>query len=133
MSMTDPIADMITRVRNANTAGIKRVELPASKIKVGIARILHDEGFIVSYRFIKDNKQGILRLYLKYDEETEEKVITNLKRISKPGRRSYVDAKKLPRVRGGLGIAILSTSKGVMTAKQCREANVGGEILCYVW
>lgn len=132
MSMTDPIADMLTRIRNANIAGKKRVELPASKIKSGIAHLLHEEGFIRNYRLIEDNKQGILILYLKYGEN-DKKVITNLKRISKPGRRIYVKAKEHPRVRGGLGIAILSTSKGVMTAKQCRENNVGGEVVCYVW
>jgi len=132
MSMTDPIADMLTRIRNANMANHERVEVPASKIKSEIARILHEEGYIRNYRFIEDNKQGILRLYLKYGEN-EEKVITNLKRISKPGRRIYVNSKDIPRVRGGLGTAILSTSKGVMTDKQCKEANVGGEVLCYIW
>jgi len=133
MSMTDPIADMLTQIRNANIAEHERVEVPASKMKSGIARILHEEGFIRNYRFIKDNKQGILRLYLKYDEENKDKVITNLRRISKPGRRIYTNAKELPRVRGGMGIAILSTSKGLMTAKQCKKANVGGEVVCYVW
>ena len=130
--MTDPIADMLTRIRNANMVGHERVELPASKIKTGIARILHEEGFIRNYRFITDNKQEILRLNLKCGEDGE-KVITNLKRISKSGRRIYVGVQDLPKVHSGLGIAVLSTSKGLMTDKQCREANVGGEVLCYVW
>ncbi|HIE29161.1 TPA: 30S ribosomal protein S8 [Candidatus Poribacteria bacterium] len=132
MSMTDPIADMLTRIRNANMVGHERVEIPASKIKEQIARILYEQGYIRNYRFIEDGKQGILRVYLKYGEN-KEKVITQLKRISKPGRRVYVDKDKLPRVLGGLGIAILSTSQGIMTSAQSRKAGVGGEVLCYVW
>jgi small subunit ribosomal protein S8 len=132
MSMTDPIADMLTRIRNANIVGHERVEIPASKLKEQIARILYEEGYIRNYRFIEDGKQGILRLYLKYGENNE-KVITQLKRISKPGRRVYVGQGKLPRVLGGLGIAILSTSQGIMTASQCRKSGVGGELLCHVW
>lgn len=132
MSMTDPIADMLTRIRNANMASHERVEAPSSKVKEWIAKVLHEEGYIRNYRLIDDNKQGILRIYLKYGEN-KEKVITNLKRISKPGRRVYVDAKHLPKVLGGLGIAIISTSQGIMTAAQCRKAKVGGEVLCYVW
>lgn len=132
MSMTDPIADMLTRIRNANTARHERVEVPGSKTKLEIARILHEEGFIRNYRLIDDRKQGILRMYLKYGENSE-KVITNLKRISKPGRRIYVDVDNLPRVFGNVGIAILSTSQGLKTANQCRRANVGGEVLCHVW
>ena len=132
MSMTDPIADMLTRIRNANMVEHERVEIPASKVKMEIARILHEEGFIRNYRSIEDGKQGILRIYLKYSENRE-KVITNLKRISKPGRRVYVGVSGLPRVYGNLGIAILSTSQGVLTANQCRKARVGGEVLCYVW
>lgn len=132
MSMTDPIADMITRIRNANMVSHERVEIPASKLKEQIARILYEEGYIRNYRFIEDSKQGILRVYLKYGEN-KEKVITQLKRISKPGRRIYVGKNKVPRVLGGLGIAILSTPQGIMTASQCRKAGVGGEVLCYVW
>ena len=132
MSMTDPIADMLTRVRNANRAGHERVEIPGSKLKLEIARILREEGFIRNYRLIDDRKQGILRIYLKYGENSE-KVITDLKRISKPGRRVNVDTANLPRVYGNLGTAILSTSQGVLTTLQCRKAKVGGEVLCYVW
>ncbi len=132
MSMTDPIADMLTRIRNANMASHERVEAPSSKVKEWIAKVLHEEGYIRNYRLIDDNKQGILRIYLKYGEN-KEKVITNLKRISKPGRRVYVDTKHLPKVLGGLGIAIISTSQGIMTAARCRKAKVGGEVLCYVW
>jgi len=132
MSMTDPIADMLTRIRNANRVGHERVEIPASKIKEQIARILYEEGYIRNYRLIEDSKQGILRLYLKYGEN-KEKVISQLRRISKPGRRVHVGKDKLPRILGGLGIAILSTSQGIMTASQCRKAGVGGEMLCHVW
>lgn len=133
MSMTDPIADMLTRIRNANMAGHERVEISASKVKLEIARILSEEGFIRNYRFIEDGKQGIIRIYLKYGEHNKEKAITNLRRISKPGRRVYANSKKLPRVFGDLGIAILSTSQGVKTSIECRRAKVGGEVLCYVW
>ena len=132
MSMTDPIADMLTRIRNANMVRHDRVEIPASKLKLEIARILHAEGFLRNYRLIDDRKQGILRIYLKYGEN-QEKVITGIKRISKPGRRVYVKANDLPRVYGDLGIAILSTSQGVKTAIECRKASVGGEVLCFVW
>ena len=132
MSMTDPIADMLTRIRNANMVRHDRVEMPASKLKLEIARILHAEGFLRNYRLIDDRKQGILRIYLKYGEN-QEKVITGIKRISKPGRRVYVKANDLPRVYGDLGIAILSTSQGVKTAIECRKASVGGEVLCFVW
>ena len=132
MSMTDPIADMLTRIRNANMVRHDRVEIPASKLKLEIARILHAEGFLRNYRLIDDRKQGILRIYLKYGEN-QEKVITGIKRISKPGRRVYVNVSDLPRVYGDLGIAILSTSQGVKTAIECRKASVGGEVLCFVW
>ena len=132
MSMTDPIADMLTRIRNANMVRHERVEIPASKLKLEIARILHEQGFLRNYRLIEDQKQGILRIFLKYGE-SQEKVITGIKRISKPGRRVYVNTSDLPQVYGDLGIAILSTSQGVKTAFQCRKANVGGEVLCYVW
>jgi len=132
MSMTDPIADMLTRIRNANRAGHERVEIPGSRLKLEIARILREEGFIRNYRLIDDRKQGILRIYLKYGENLE-KVITDLKRISKPGRRVYVGIANIPRVYGNLGTAVLSTSQGVLTDFQCRKAKVGGEVLCYVW
>ena len=130
--MTDPISDMLTRVRNASQALHDRVEVPASKVKVELARVLHEEGFIRSYRIIEDNKQGIIRIYLKYSE-TEERVISGIKRISKPGRRIYVTKSSLPRVLGGLGVAVISTSQGVMTDRTCRKSNVGGEVLCHVW
>ena len=132
MSMTDPVADMLTRVRNANIVGHERVEIPASKLKMEITRTLHEEGYIRNYRWIDDGKQGILRIYLKYGEG-KEKVITGLKRISKPGRRVYVKADQLPNVYGNLGIAILSTSQGVKTASECRKSGIGGEILCHIW
>ena len=132
MSMTDPIADMLTRIRNANMVRHDRVEIPASKLKLEIARILHAEGFLRNYRLIDDRKQGILRIYLKYGEN-QEKVITGIKRISKPGRRVYAKANGLPRVYGDLGIAILSTSQGLKTASECRKASVGGEVLCLGW
>ncbi len=132
MSMTDPIADMLTRIRNANRAGHERVEIPGSRLKLEIARILREEGFIRNYRLIDDRKQGILRIYLKYGGNLE-KVITDLKRISKPGRRVYVGIANIPRVYGNLGTAVLSTSQGVLTDFQCRKAKVGGEVLCYVW
>ena len=132
MSMTDPVADMLTRIRNANMAGHERVEIPASKLKMEITRTLHEEGYIRNYRWIDDNKQGILRIYLKYGEE-KEKVITGLKRISKPGRRVYAKADQLPNVYGNLGIAILSTSQGIKTASECRKSVIGGEVLCYIW
>ena len=133
MAMTDPIADMLTRMRNANMAGHERVEIPASKIKLGIAHILTEEGFVRNHSFIEDGKQGILRIHLKYGAHNKEKAITNLKRISKPGRRVYVKSDKLPRVYGDLGIAILSTSQGLKTSIECRRAKIGGEVLCYVW
>lgn len=133
MSMTDPIADMLTRVRNANMAGHERVEISASKLKSEVARILSEEGFVRNYRLIEDGKQGIIRIYLKYGDNSKEKAITNLKRISRPGRRVYVKSDKLPRVYGDLGIAILSTSQGVRTSRDCRRAKIGGEVLCHIW
>ena len=132
MSMTDPIADMLTRIRNANMVSHERVELPASRVKAEIARILTEEGYIRNYRLITDGKQGILRIYLKYGDN-QEKVISGLKRISKPGLRVYVRVGDLPRVHGDLGIAILSTSHGVQTASHCQVAKIGGEVLCYIW
>jgi small subunit ribosomal protein S8 len=133
MSMTDPIADMLTRIRNANMAGHERVEISASNLKSEIARILSEEGFVRNYRLIEDGKQGVIRIYLKYGDNSKEKAITNLKRISKPGRRVYAKSDRLPRVYGDLGIAILSTSQGVRTSIECRRAKIGGEVLCYIW
>ncbi|RDV83463.1 MULTISPECIES: 30S ribosomal protein S8 [Ammonifex] len=132
MVMTDPIADFLTRIRNANMVYHSTVEIPASKIKIALASILKEEGFIKDYEVIEDGKQGIIRIYLKYGPNRE-RVITGLKRISKPGRRVYVRKDQIPRVLGGLGIAILSTSKGIMTDKQARKLGVGGEVICYVW
>jgi small subunit ribosomal protein S8 len=132
MTMTDPIADMLTRIRNANMVHHDTVEVPGSKIKVAIADILKSEGFIKEYDFKKDNKQGTIRIYLKYGPNRE-KVITGLKRISKPGLRVYAANDQLPKVLGGLGVAIISTSQGIMTDKAARKAGVGGEVLCYIW
>ncbi|TSB44863.1 30S ribosomal protein S8 [Alkalicoccobacillus porphyridii] len=132
MVMTDPIADMLTRIRNANLVRHEKLELPASTIKKEIADILKREGFIRDFEYIEDNKQGVIRIFLKYGS-TNERVITGLKRISKPGLRVYAKSGELPRVLGGLGIALVSTSKGVMTDKDARQQQVGGEVLAYVW
>lgn len=132
MTMTDPIADMLARIRNASMVYHEYVEVPSSKMKLAMAKILKEEGFIRDYTLIEDNKQGILRIYLKYGPN-KEKVISGLKRISKPGLRVYAKKDEIPRVLGGLGIAILSTSKGLMTDRQAREEGVGGEVICYVW
>lgn len=132
MVMTDPIADMLTRIRNANMVKHEQLELPASKIKKEIADILKREGFVKDYELIEDNKQGILRIFLKYSAN-EEKVITGIKRISKPGLRVYAKANEVPRVLNGLGIAIVSTSNGVLSDKEARSQAVGGEVLAYVW
>ena len=132
MVMTDPIADMLTRIRNANNVRHEKLEVPASKIKREIAEILKREGFIRDVEYIEDNKQGILRIFLKYGPQNE-RVITGLKRIRKPGLRVYAKAHEVPRVLGGLGIAIISTSKGVLTVKEARSQNTGGEVLAYVW
>ena len=132
MTMTDPIADMLTRIRNANTAGHKTVEIPASKIKISIAEILLEEGFISAFEVIDDNKQGIIKIEMKYGANRE-KVISGIKKISKPGLKVYAKANEIPRVLGGLGIAIISTSKGVVSDKKARELGVGGEVICYVW
>ena len=132
MSMTDPVADMLTRIRNANMARHDKVDVPASHLKEEVARILHAEGFVKSYKHIEDKKQGTLRIYLKYSKD-KQRVIQGIKRISKPGRRAYVGKSDLPRVLNGLGIAIISTSSGVITAAQCKREGVGGEVLCYVW
>jgi small subunit ribosomal protein S8 len=130
--MTDPIADFLTRIRNAVRARHKVVEAPSSKLKKAIAQILLEQKFINGYEVIEDGKQGILRIYLKYTEDGEP-AITNLVRVSKPGRRIYVGVEEIPRVLNGLGIAILSTSKGVMTDRRARKERVGGEVICYVW
>ncbi|WP_067842440.1 30S ribosomal protein S8 [Amphibacillus sediminis] len=132
MVMTDPIADMLTRIRNANMVRHEKLELPASTLKKQIADILKREGFVRDYEYIEDNKQGVLRIFLKYGAN-DERVITGLKRISKPGLRVYAKADELPRVLNGLGIAIVSTSKGVLSDKEAREQAIGGEILAYVW
>jgi small subunit ribosomal protein S8 len=130
---TDPIADFLTRVRNAIAAGHRVVEIPASKLKKEMTKILFDQGYILSYQFQDDTVQGTIKIALKYDRETKESVIRKLERISTPGLRKYVNSSDLPRVLNGLGVAIISTSKGVMTNKQARKENVGGEVICYVY
>ncbi|PZE19126.1 30S ribosomal protein S8 [Paenibacillus xerothermodurans] len=132
MVMSDPIADMLTRIRNANVVRHETVEIPASRVKREIAEILKKEGFIRDAEYIEDNKQGIIRLFLKYGPNNE-RVISGLKRISKPGLRVYTKSQEVPRVLGGLGIAIISTSHGVMTDKEARQSKAGGEVICYVW
>ena len=132
MTMTDPIADMLTRIRNANTVGHETVEIPASKMKKSIAEILKEEGYIEDFDIIDDNKQGIIKITMKYGAN-KEKVITGIKKISKPGLKVYAKANDVPRVLGGLGIAIISTSKGVVSDKEARKMGVGGEVICYVW
>lgn len=129
---TDPIADMLTRIRNANMVSHETVEMPSSKLKVELAKLLKEEGYIIDYSLKTEGKFTFLTIVLKYDEK-HKPVITNLKRISKPGLRDYCKAKNLPQVFGGLGIAIVSTSKGLLTDRRARKENVGGEILCYVW
>ena len=130
--VTDPIADMLTRIRNANQMRYKEVEVPASKIKIEIARILKEEGFIKDYKVVKNDAQGTIELTLKYGDK-KERVITGLKRISKPGLRVYAKSDEIPKVLNGLGIAIISTSKGIMTDKEARRQNLGGEVLAYIW
>lgn len=130
--LTDPIADTLTRIRNANTAGHEKVDIPSSRLKVEIARILKEEGFVKGYKVIEDSKQGILRVYLKYGPDNE-RVLRGIVRASKPGLRVYARARKVPRVLSGMGIAIVSTSKGVMTDREARSQAVGGEVLCYIW
>src|SRR5690554_7986649 len=132
MTMTDPIADMLTRIRNANMVRHEKLEVPASNLKKEIADILKREGFIRDYEYVSDDKQGVLRVFLKYGPNNE-RVITGLKRISKPGLRVYAKADELPKVLNGLGIAIVSTSKGVLTDKEARAQKVGGEVIAYVW
>ena len=132
MAMTDPIADMLTRLRNANSVLHEKVEIPGSKIKKAIAAVLKEEGFINDFTFTEDGKQGMITVSLKYGPNRE-KVITGIKRISKPGLRQYAKASELPRVLGGLGIAIISTSQGIMSDKNARKAGIGGEVVAYVW
>lgn len=132
MTMTDPIADMLTRIRNANTALHTSVEIPASKIKKALAETLKEEGYIADFGMVDDNKQGIIKITLRY-ENGKRRIITGIKRISKPGLRVYANKDEIPRVLGGLGIAIISTSQGVMVDRKARAAGLGGEVLCYVW
>jgi len=132
MAMSDPIADMLTRIRNAGKAKFNSVDIPGSKLKVELAKILKNEGYIRNYKFIKDEKQGILKVYLKYDQ-SQTSSIYSLKRVSKPSRRAYVKSKDVKPVYNGLGIAILSTSRGMMTDRQARKENIGGEVLCTIW
>ena len=132
MTTTDPIADMLTRIRNANSARHTTVEIPASKVKLAIAQILLDEGYISSFEKVDDEKQGMIKVTLKYDEKGK-RVISGLKRISKPGLRIYVSCEELPQVLNGLGIALVSTSKGIKTDRDARREGLGGEVLAYVW
>lgn len=131
MVMTDPIADFLTRIRNANMALQDNVEIPASNMKKDMAQILKEEGYIRDYEYIEDEKQGILRLYLKYKDK--QRVISGLKRISKPGLKVYAKKDEIPQVLGGMGVAVISTSKGVITDKKARAERVGGEVICYIW
>jgi small subunit ribosomal protein S8 len=130
--MTDPIADLLTRIRNGAMAKLQKVDIPSSNMKVGIVNVLKNEGFIKNYKLISDQKQGVLRIYLKYINDSDS-VISEIKRVSKPGGRRYVKSDKIPSIKQGLGIAILSTSKGLLTDKVAREAGVGGELICTVW
>ena len=132
MAMSDPIADMLTRVRNAGKAKFNSVDIPGSKMKFELAKLLKDEGYIRNYKFIKDNKQGVLRVYLKYNDKQEHSSL-RIDRVSKPSKRVYMKGKDIKPVYSGLGIAVLSTSKGIMTDKHAREKNIGGEIICNVW
>lgn len=131
--VTDPIGDYLTRVRNAVKANHRIVEVPASNLKKEITKVLHDKGYIQNYKFVEDDKQGTIKIALKYNPQTKQSAITKLERVSSPGLRQYAGSKELPRVLNGLGIAILSTSKGVISDKEAREQNIGGEVLCYVY
>ena len=131
--VTDPIADYLTRVRNAIKANHRILEVPASNLKKAMTKVLHEKGFIQNYKFVDDDKQGTIKIALKYNPQTKQSAITSLERVSKPGLRKYADAENLPRVLNGLGIAILSTSKGVISDKEARKEHVGGEVLCYVY
>jgi len=130
--MTDPVSDMLTRIRNANMAGLEKVDVPASKIKIEITKILKERGFIKSFKVLRDKKQGIIKISMKYLDGNE-KAITGMKRVSTPGRRVYVDKTKIPKVMGGFGICIISTSKGILIDEDCRQKGIGGEVLCRVW
>lgn len=132
MTMTDPIADMLTRIRNANTVGHEKVEIPASNMKKAIAGILADEGYIKGFDVVEDDKQGIIRVQMKYGAD-KERVISGIKRISKPGLKVYAKKDEVPKVLGGLGVAIISTSNGIISDKQARKLGVGGEVICYIW
>ena len=130
--MTDPLADMFTRIRNAHRAGHEKVEMPSSRLKMGIAKVLKKEGFIKNYKLIQDNKQGVLRVYLKYTDE-DEPVINGLSQVSKPGRRVYAGYGEIPPVKGGFGVTVLSTSRGVLSDKEAVSRKAGGEVLCQIW
>ncbi|HBW86729.1 MAG TPA: 30S ribosomal protein S8 [Crocinitomicaceae bacterium] len=130
---TDPIADYLTRIRNASSAGLKMVEIPASNTKKAMTQILFDQGYILNYKFEDDSKQGVIKIALKYNQSTRVPAITKLQRASRPGLRKYSGSETMPRVLNGLGIAIVSTSKGVITDKEARKLNVGGEVICYVY
>jgi small subunit ribosomal protein S8 len=130
--VTDPVADMLARIRNGSLAEHEKVDIPSSKLRVRLAEILKEEGFIKNFRLIEDKRQGVLRVYLKYGPG-QERVISGLRRVSKPGRRRYVGADRIPSVLGGMGVAILSTPRGVLTDRESRKAKVGGEVLCYIW
>lgn len=130
--MTDPIADMLTRIRNANKARFETVDIPSSKLKVNLARILKEEGYIKNYKLTEDNRQGVLQVFLKYGQKGEP-VISEIKRVSKPSRRVYVAKDDIPLVRSGLGLAVLSTSKGILTDKEARKQQIGGEVICTFW
>lgn len=132
MCLTDPLADMLTRIRNAAAARFDKVDIPASRMKISVARILKEEGFIKNFKIIKDSKQGILRIFLKYDEHNQP-LISGLQRVSKPSRRVYAGKDEIPLVRGGLGVAIISTNKGILPDREARKLGVGGEVLCQVW
>ena len=132
MSMTDPVADMLTRIRNANMVKLQKVDIPSSNLKVSIANVLKQEGFVKNYKVISDNLQGILRVYLKYIDE-KDSVINEIKRVSKPGGRVYVKSEDIPVIKSGLGVAVLSTSKGVITDNAARKAGLGGELICTIW
>ncbi len=132
MTMTDPIADMLTRIRNANTVGHPTVEIPSSKMKIAILQILQDEGYIKGFNVIEDDKQNVIRVEMKYGPSNE-RVISSIKKISKPGLKVYAKADQVPKVLGGLGIAVISTSKGIISDKEARKLGIGGEVICYVW
>jgi small subunit ribosomal protein S8 len=132
LSVTDPLADMLTRIRNANIAKLEATDIPSSKLKLRVAQLLKQEGYLKDYKLIEDNRQGVLRVYLKYGPEGRE-FIEGIKRISKPSRRVYVKKEQIPKVLGGLGIAIISTSKGIVTDSEAKKLNLGGELLCTVW